>query len=231
MEIELKEKPKNPIVIEGVPGLGLVGTIVTEFLIDHLKAKPIGKLQSKNLPAILAVHQGKILEPFGIFYSKEHNVMIISALETVQGMEGELADAIVKICDMVKARDLICVEGFGSSSVGEPQAFYITEDLKKRKKLEGIGVKPLKDGVIFGVTAALLAKSRTSNFIFSEAHSELPDSRSAAKIIQVLDKYLGLNVDYQPLIEKANSFEKKLKELLTMASQKAKDKAKDTYLG
>ncbi len=231
MEIELRERPKSPVVIEGVPGLGLVGTIVTEFLIDHLKAKPIGKLHSKNLPAIMAVHQGKIVEPFGIFYSREHNILIISALETVQGMEGELADAVLKVCDMLKARDLICVEGFSSNPAGEPQPFYITEDLKKRKKLEGIGIKPLKDGVVFGVTAALLAKSRNSNFIFSETHSELPDSRSAAKIIQVLDKYLGLDVDYQPLIEKANAFEKKLKELLTMAAQKSKDKAKDTYLG
>ena len=42
MKIVLTEKPKNAILIEGFPGFGLVGTITTEFLIDHLKAKKIG---------------------------------------------------------------------------------------------------------------------------------------------------------------------------------------------
>jgi predicted ATP-grasp superfamily ATP-dependent carboligase len=31
MEIKLKETPKNPVIIEGFPGFGLIGSIVTEF--------------------------------------------------------------------------------------------------------------------------------------------------------------------------------------------------------
>ena len=58
----------------------------------------------------------------------------------------------------------------------------------------------------------------------------MPDSRAAAKIIESLDKYLGLKVDYKPLLEKAETFEKKLKEFLSMAAQQTKEK-KETYLG
>ena len=42
----------------------------------------------------------------------------------------------------------------------------------------------------------------------------MPDSRAAAKLIETLDKILGLKVDYKPLIKKAEEFEKKLKSLL-----------------
>ncbi|MBW2989975.1 PAC2 family protein, partial [Candidatus Woesearchaeota archaeon] len=42
MQIKLWKKPKNPIIIEGFPGFGLVGTIASEFLIDHLKTELIG---------------------------------------------------------------------------------------------------------------------------------------------------------------------------------------------
>jgi len=40
--VKLTKKIKNPIVIEGFPGFGLVGTIVTEFLLDHLKCEEVG---------------------------------------------------------------------------------------------------------------------------------------------------------------------------------------------
>ena len=42
MEIKLTKKPQNPTLIEGFPGFGLIGTITTEFLIEHLKAEKIG---------------------------------------------------------------------------------------------------------------------------------------------------------------------------------------------
>ena len=42
MEIKLNRKPKNPIIIEGFPGIGFIGSITTEFLVEHLKAEKIG---------------------------------------------------------------------------------------------------------------------------------------------------------------------------------------------
>ncbi|MBW2965235.1 PAC2 family protein [Candidatus Woesearchaeota archaeon] len=47
MKVVLKEKPKNPIIIDGFPGFGLVGTISTEYLINELGAKPIGSIHAE----------------------------------------------------------------------------------------------------------------------------------------------------------------------------------------
>ena len=43
MKFELKKKPKNPTIIEGFPGFGLVGTIASEFLMSHLDCEQIGR--------------------------------------------------------------------------------------------------------------------------------------------------------------------------------------------
>jgi len=43
MNFELSKKPKNPIILEGFPGFGLVGTISTEYLIEHLNAERLDK--------------------------------------------------------------------------------------------------------------------------------------------------------------------------------------------
>ena len=44
MKIELSKKPKNCTLIEGFPGFGLVGTIATEYLLEHLQTEKIGKI-------------------------------------------------------------------------------------------------------------------------------------------------------------------------------------------
>lgn len=230
MEIELKETPHEPIVIQAFPGVGMVGTIAAEFLIDHLKAKQIGRIYIDDIPPIIAVHRGKMIEPFSIFYDSSSNILIVSALETIPGREIELGKIVLKLCEMVKAKELISIEGVESPTVKEPKNFYMTSNPHSKKKLEAIGLAELDEGVIVGVSAALLMKSPESTYIFAETHSELPDSRASAKILESLDKYLGLKVDYVPLIEKADAFEKKLKEVLSVAVQQSKEK-KESYFG
>lgn len=232
MELKLKSKPQKPIIIEGFPGLGLVGSIAAEFLIDHLKAEQIGCFYSEKITPIVAIHKGKVLEQFGIFYAKKENIVILRPLVLATAIEWELTDSIIKLADMLKAKEIISLEGIETGKGKEPEAFFFTSDKKKARKLQGISLTEIKEGIVVGVTASLLSKQPDSTFLFAETHSELPDSRAAAKLIEVLDKYLELKIDYKPLLEKAETFEKKLKEILTMAVQKSKDRtAGETYLG
>ena len=103
------------------------------------------------------------------------------------------------------------------------------------KKWEQIGVKKLEEGIVMGVTASLLLhmKGIPMSCVFAETKTGLPDSRAAAKVIQVLDKYLGLNVDYKPLLKKAELFEAKVKSLVKKANtaQSMGDKKNISYMG
>lgn len=218
MEIKLLKKPKNPIIIEGFPGFGLVGTIATEFLIDHLGVELIGKVTIDETPAVVAIHEDHIVEPLGIFYNKKYNIIIIHSLSGSTGLEWRLADVIQKLAKELNAKEIISLEGVGSASTnpGTERVFYFSKDEKSKKVLSKLGLNPLKEGIIMGVTGALLLtiEKMPLNCIFAETHSELPDSKAAANIIKALDKYLGLKVDPEPLLEQAVKFEEKLKGLL-----------------
>src|SRR3989338_2979243 len=98
MQIKLWKKPKSPIIIEGFPGFGLVGTIASEFLIDHLKTEQIGKIEFEEMPAMVAIHDSKVVEPLGIFYDKKSNIVILHAIIGVNGLEWQLVDAIKDLC-------------------------------------------------------------------------------------------------------------------------------------
>lgn len=228
MQIELTYKPKSPIIIEGFPSLGLVSTIATGFLIEHLNAKPIGKIWAKELEPMVAIHDKKVIEPIELYYVKKNNLIIINALTNAKGIEWEVADTILQLCKDLKAKELISIEGIGSSSEKAPKSFYYTNNSDNEKRLEKSGANPLKEGIASGVTAALMLKARSikTSCIFAETHSQLPDSRAAAKIIETLDKLMDIKVDPKPLIKKAEEFEKKLKTLLNQTMTAKEEKAK-----
>lgn len=235
MEIVLNKKPKkNPTIIEGFPGLGLIATISTEFLIKHLNAKSIGHIWSTKLMPVAAVHENKIIQPLEIYYAEKENIVIIHALSDVRGLEWDISDTLKKLYTMLKAKELITIEGILSKSATNGVYFYANNHSKK-KKLESIKLTPLKEGIIMGVTAGLVLKPKSMNMtgIFVETQSKLPDSKSAAEVVEALNKYLDLNVDSKPLLAAAEQFEAKLKTLLDQ-TKKTKDhkKARELdYLG
>lgn len=219
MEIELYKKPKNVTLIEGFPGFGLVSTIATEYLIEHTGAVQIGRIKIPEVPPLVAVHKGTIIEPLGIFYSKKYNLVILYALIPVNGFEWKIADAIHDLAKQLNAKEVIGLEGVNGQS-GKPNAFYLTSGGKsccaKMDCLKKISINKLDEGVVMGVTGALLLKKNLPvSCILAETSTGFPDSRAAAKVIEVLDTYLKLNVDYKPLIKKAEQFEAKIKGLVS----------------
>ncbi|MCK5629607.1 MAG: proteasome assembly chaperone family protein [Nanoarchaeota archaeon] len=235
MELQLKKKPMNVKIIEGFPGFGLVGTIATEYLLNHLETEKIGKISNEGSPAMVAIHDSDVVEPLGIFYNKKYNLVILHAITAVAGLEWKLAEQLNKLAKILKAKEIISIEGVGSKeSAADSRVFYYSNIAAGRKKLVQIGTQPLKEGIILGVTGALLLRANAPlTCIFAETFSELPDSSAAARSLEVLDKYLGLKVDVKPLVKQAEEFEQKLKGILTHSkeAQDMADKKKMSYVG
>jgi uncharacterized protein len=232
MEIKLKKKPQKPIIIEGFPGFGLIGTITTEFLIEHLKAEQIGSFEFDEMPPTIAIHKEKVVNPMGIFYDKKNNIIILHTMLNLKGNEWKMAKEIENMVKKLKAKEVISIEGVSSALASkESNVYCYSED---NKKLCKIGLEPIKESIIVGVTAGLMLRPNIKvTGLFAETHSQLPDSKAAAKVIEALDKYLNLKVDYKPLLKQAEEFEGKLKKILeqTAATSKEQDKKRLNYVG
>lgn len=235
MEIKLNKKPIKPKIIEGFPGFGLIGTITTEFLIEHLKAEKIGSFYYNELPATVAIHNEKLVDPMGIFYDKKYNIIILHTILNSTGFEWDLSKEISKMAKDLQATEIISLEGVSSPSVTESKkVFFYTSDNKRKEKLKGFGFIPLKESIIVGVSGALMLRSKTPlTCFFAETKTDMPDSKAASNIIKALDDYLGLKVDYKPLLKQAAEFEEKFKSILKQSSIATSDaeKKKMSYLG
>lgn len=230
----LTKKPKGATIISGFPGFGLVATISTGFLLDHLKCEKIGTYYFESAAPTIAIHQCKLIDPIGIYYCKCCNIVIVHAITSVAGMEWAAADLILDLYRQMQAKEVISIEGVGSQNTEESKAFYFTIDEKLKKKVEKVGYTCIGEGIIVGATSALLLRANIPHMcIFAETHMKLPDSKAAAKVIEALDKYMGLKVNYKPLLKQAEEFEKKLKGILeqTVQAQKdVEDKKKINYI-
>lgn len=232
MNIELFKKPKNPIIIEGFPGFGLVGNISTEFLIEHLGAEQIGSIKMEESSPMIAIHNGKVIHPIGIFYDKKTNIVIVHVIASSQGIEWKMATIIKDLAKQLEATEIICLEGVVGGD-DTTRSFYFANQKTCEKKFETIKVDKLKEGIVVGVTGALLLEGGLPvSSIFVETHSAMPDSKAAAKVIEVLDRYLGLNVDFKPLLKQAEEFEKKLKTMMAQkeAVTEEQEKKKMSYI-
>ncbi len=229
MEIELSKKPRGVTIIEGFPGFGLVSTIATEYLVQHMGAEQIGRIKIEEIPPVVAVHKGCIVEPIGIFYSKKYNIIILYALVPVKGYEWRIASIIEKLSKQLDAKEIISIEGVAGSN--GKNIYYLTN---KKGWFGKSNLKRLKEGIVVGVTGALLLKKKLPvTCIFAETRTGLPDSRAAAKVIEILDNYLNLKIDYKPLIKKAEEFEGKIRNLISKSKSviKQKEKKELSYFG
>ncbi len=232
MKLILDKKPKNVTLIEGFPGFGLIGTIATEFLMEHLETEKIGIIEIDEIPAMIAIHQNRVVEPISIHYNKKYNLVLVHAINIGKGLEWRLADIIIELASILNAKEIISLEGVGSPNAEGERVFYYAKNGNKR--LEGVA-SPLMEGIIVGVTGALLAKNLPAPLValFAEARTNLPDSKAAAHIIQALDGYTGLQIDPKPLLKQAVVFEKKLKGIMSkgkMAEDVMEDK-RLSYVG
>lgn len=234
MKIELSKKPQGVTIIGGFPGFGLVGTITTEYLMDHIEdIQKIGYIWFNEMNPLIAIHEGSVVDPLGIFYSKKYNLVLLHAVTNIAGVEWKLAEAVDNVSKLLKAKEVICIEGIGAMQKVSKDVFYTSNN---NQRWEDCGTKKLNEGIIMGVTAAVLSKFQKTtplSCIFAETNSKLPDSRASAKIIKVLDLYLGLKIDPKPLIKKAEGFEEKIKGLMkkTSTAQLSKQQKEVSYMG
>jgi len=229
LKIILKKVPRNPIIIEGFPSFGLVGTITTEFLLEHLKAELIGEFEYKELSPVIAIHKGKLVNPMAVWYVPSRNIVILHTILNIKGYEWEISEKVIEMAKKMNAKEIISLEGVATDDAsGEVKVYSYGS-----KRLVELGAKPVKESIIMGVSASLMLRYKKTSCLFAATHSQLPDSKAAAKLIEILDNYLDLKVDYHPLLKQAEEFESKIKTILQQSNKTLRDADKKSmsYLG
>lgn len=225
-------------IIEGSPGVGLVGTIAATYLIDYLKLDQICAFDSELFPPVSMIYAKKPKFPARIYASEKHKIGIfLTEFTPLPQLHRPIAKKLLDWCKDKGCTRIVALEGLPSEVECQKE-----EDLGKiSSKVVGIGstdaargqltkakIESLETGMIYGVSGVLLNYGRWEKFdvitILAEACAELPDALASAKILEALDKLLpDIKIDTKPLYEESKKLEEYLKTLRKQAEKPLPD--------
>ena len=160
---------ENPILVEGLTGLGNVGTIAARHLIESTGAKVFAELYAPYFPDYVTVKKDGTSHPpcYQIFTAKtEKNQYIILTGDSQPSMEDTLAhydicDEILNFAEKYGSKFIVTMGGVATSKPGNDIYIAATSE-ELAQKYSSKGVKIYSEGRIIGATGLLLglAKSR-----------------------------------------------------------------------
>jgi predicted ATP-grasp superfamily ATP-dependent carboligase len=167
-------------------------------------------------------------------YGRPDLGLVLSEFPPTPAQANGIARTILDGAQSRRARMILCLEGIvphpeDDNPVGKDPpvdgsqvwAAYSGADAALRKSFEAAGARSLEDGVIGGVSGALLVQGIGRDLpvvtllVSARVEEGLPDHRAGAALIETLDRLLPeLKIDTQPLRQQAEQIEKALRAAL-----------------
>jgi len=220
---------KNPVLVEGLPGLGTVGKIVVQYLKKQVKAERLAELYSPHFAYYVLVNkQGSVRLLKNDFYywkneNGENDLILLTGDTQAQTIEGqyEVASSILDYAEKKGVKLIITVGGYRTEVKDAPKVVAASTDpeiLEMALKAGAVDSPP--GNPIVGIAGLLLGLSRLRNMdalcLLGETPGYLPDPKAAKSVLNVITKLLKIKVDLEGIdkeIEKSEQIVKRMREI------------------
>ena len=246
-----KPKLNNPLLIEGLPGIGNVGKVAVDFLIDELKAEKMYEITSYSFPHSVFVNEDNLVElpMIEVFYKKFNGkkqdlILLGGDVQPVDEVGSyEFSEKILDVLEQFKGKEVITLGGIGLAEVPKKPKVYCTGNNNRiiRKYKDGMVNNKLYGvvGPIVGISGLLvgLAKRRNIDGISFLAetygHPMYLGIKGSIEILKVLDKKLNLKINMSRLNKEIKEIESdilgKTEQISEIARQTALRKLKGKF--
>jgi uncharacterized protein len=228
---EKKLKLKNPILIAGFPGPGLVGSISTSYIIEHLHMHQIACVESEFIvPGVIYIG-GKIRHPFRLYSNEQGNicVLVCEAPIMIQGIHSVL-DTVVKWAKENDVKEVIVLEGMPVEGIPDSSRspMILSSDEKadnddfykqdREEKNDASSNAAFISGISGGLLSSCLSNGIACKALLITASSGIPDPEGAAILIESISKITDndsfKNIDAMELKEKGANLKRRMAETI-----------------
>jgi hypothetical protein len=220
-----KVKVKEPIFIEGLPGIGNIGKISADFLVENLKAKKVMEIYSDHFPHSVFINEKNLIEVpcLEIYYKKVNKQDFLFLIGDIQPIDEpscyECCDVIMKYLTHLGVKEVITLGGIGLQKIPKKPKVYVTgNDKIMLKKFKGANSKIYGVvGPIIGMTGVLLGTAAkydvpgASLLTQTFAHPSYLGIKGAKETLKILDKTYGFKLELKKLTEEIDEIEKEIK--------------------
>lgn len=218
-------QPKNPVLVEGLPGVGNVGKLAADYLREKLPAVPYATIHSKFLPPQVYVNEdGTIrLVSHELTYYRargpgQRDILLLGGDYQGISPEGqyELADRVLNLAVGLGVREVYTLAGFAQGHlIDTPRVLGAATSSAQVEAMRAFGVVFSKNdpgGGLIGASGLFLGLGRIYGMegacLMGETSGYFVDPRSAEAVLRVLTNVLKIPVDFTDLEEKAREIDR-----------------------
>jgi hypothetical protein len=240
-EIDIFREPEveDPVIIEGLPGIGHVGRIAARHLASELGAKKFATLHLNSFsPHVLIKKSGIIQTMKNEFYywkgeeDGQKDIIFVTGNTQSSTPEGQyiLTEKMLELGEKYGAKEIFTLGGLGVGRIVEKPAVYGAVTNKEYiPRLEELNVIVKRDSVgqIIGISGLLLGIGMVRGIpgicLMGETSGYYLDPNSAKAVLEVLCSLLNLEIDMTKLSKKAKATEMKVAEAQKMERKMMED--------
>lgn len=219
--IEYKEKNlKDYTLIEGLPGMGLVGTIAAKYVIEKLNFDDYGYIESSLFLPVVRIHNGVPVRPARIYISDSKKLVVLISEQIIpKNHTYALAKSVSEWIQKKGISSLISLSGIHAydNDPEQPIIYGIAANDKSKEVLKKNGLRIIEDGITTGVTALILLNLKKTNVNAISILGNVKiaaDYQAAAEVLKKLNEITALNIDVKPLMLEAKQVEREIVENL-----------------
>ncbi|MFP8955675.1 proteasome assembly chaperone family protein [Natrialbaceae archaeon A-CW3] len=226
---------EEPVLIEGLPGVGHVGKLAADHILEELadESTLVRRVYSQEFPPQVTVEDGvtslTCVEIHAVTPDAGRDMLVLTGDHQAQTNAGHyvLTDAFLDIAEEFGATELYALGGVPTGElIDEYAVLGAVTDESLLEPLEELGVEFREDepaGGIVGVSGLLLGLGERRGLdavcLMGETSGYLVDPKSARAVLDVLEARLEFEVEYDSLDERADEMEEVIGKIQEMEQQ------------
>jgi uncharacterized protein len=195
-----KLKNTSSVLIIGIPGPGLIGTLSLSYIIHSLNMEIIGEIEHPDISNVIFIDNGNLAGPIRL-YKKGSVFAALSDIPIDYIIARGFTESIIDFCKKNKI-DMVMVLS-GLQAVERNAANLKTYGLVTNERLERIlyenEIPKFLSGIIAGPDATILTILKNSSVptlvLYTECNFFFPDPEAAINTIKTISRILNIEID------------------------------------
>jgi uncharacterized protein (TIGR00162 family) len=223
----------DPIFLVGLPGVGHVGKLVVDHLVEKLEAEKVFEIYSPHFPPQVMVNEDSTVKLVNnemyIYSAGETDLVLLGGDHQSTTTDGhyELAGIYLKLADELGVSKIYTLGGYPTGKLehtDEVMGAANDPELVEELKEHGVTFKPSEPGGgIVGASGLILGLSKFTDMkaacLMGLTSGYLVDPKSAQSLLAILSKLINIEVDVAELEERAKDMEKIVANLMEAKQQ------------
>ena len=220
----------DPVLVEGLPGVGHVGKLAAEHLLEELDSELVCRVYSQHFPPQVTVEDGTTQLASAEFHAVTpedgRDLLVLTGDHQAQDNQGHygLTDTFLDIADEYDVGRVYALGGVPTSElIEEYDVLGASTTDALIDDLEAVGVEFRENeptGGIVGVSGLLLGLSQRRGLdaacLMGETSGYLVDPKSAQAVLEILQELIGFDVSYDALEDRADEMEEVVRKIQEM---------------